>query len=63
MGWVESIGILYGMLAVGFGFTIWGLRRGDSEIEEFPFKPLPPHRADKLKIAPAQRVIPLDRAD
>lgn len=53
MGWVEAIELCYVSLVIGIGIAIVGFRRADDEIEEFPFRPLSPHLADKLKIKEA----------
>jgi hypothetical protein len=53
MGWVEAIELFYVLLVIGIGIAIIGLSRADDEIVEFPFRPLSPHLADKLKIKEA----------
>jgi hypothetical protein len=47
MGWVEVIEILYGSIFIRIHYAIARLRQTDNE--QFPFRPLSSHLADKLR--------------
>ncbi len=49
MVWLQTMGIFYGLFAIVTGLVLWGMRRKEEEMEEFPFRPLRQDLADKLK--------------
>ena len=53
MAWLQSFGIIYGLLVIVTGLVVWALV-GREEKEEFPFRPLRKELADKLRTKDAQ---------